>query len=802
MSPQKPAHPAPSTQAPSAHPRRAPTPDSVRRGTVILPVSARLGLVENVGSSPDPLAGSGSDLDDWKGVDGGKRGGRGETRLARELGKGDGVSKGLGGFQQEVLTDTTTGDELGTEPSSQDTFGISLNGVASPQKQQPQSNNLQTPSTPLATVPSALDGTPTRQSQQPRGRGGKFLKKPPGEKKAKNRTPKVKVQAAPKPVAVPATATGVGAGQAITPGPSRPTRATAATQTPKGTPSASASKPPQTPTTPSTPLDPKGKGKAVERRVLPARIRRATGGGAEGMRDVEEMIIDWVQRWGEPVTTPPDDMPILVTTISLDLLQPPVTTLFPSNPNAPTITLTPSRPSISNHPFPPADTASTTTGIVDHGGEQRLKKEEMIETPEWVMVKPGDDDMEEAREELGGGIGKAKVHTSPVKRLRKVHDEPEEDTSDAHYAGLHRKFEAFERRQRLREKEKLQFERYKMGNRIELLKQVAKPSWASIVSTILARGTSEWDAGRKKVEKEGEEWLRERLVKEGREVMKRYDELLPAESRKQKGDRHSSPSQTPEPSVLPARVAALRDPAFTSSKSSKRKRSSISLSAETAKEEETPKKAAKASNGQRRSQVFESGEYEEVTPSRRKNSIKTHQPPNISEPPALSVLPTAEPLFVPPLTASGMPVLVEAASRRELAIKEQEESKSRSGAPREGRLIKYEKTRISRRLDLVSPFGMPVPGVVEYKSEFTLTDEEDFWPIIAEREEKANQHRRQSLLNTPGTPGPGLGLMASSSDTTESGSSGAGGGSAQLQMSGMVGLVGVADAKVGDAVVL
>jgi hypothetical protein len=46
----------------------------------------------------------------------------------------------------------------------------------------------------------------------------------------------------------------------------------------------------------------KGKGKAPakpEKRVLPARIRRAAGGGAEGIRDLEEMIVDWLERWGE-----------------------------------------------------------------------------------------------------------------------------------------------------------------------------------------------------------------------------------------------------------------------------------------------------------------------------------------------------------------------------------------------------------------------------------------------------------------------------------------------------------------------
>ena len=38
--------------------------------------------------------------------------------------------------------------------------------------------------------------------------------------------------------------------------------------------------------------------KRPEKRVLPARVRRAPGGGAEGIRDLEEMIVDWLERWG------------------------------------------------------------------------------------------------------------------------------------------------------------------------------------------------------------------------------------------------------------------------------------------------------------------------------------------------------------------------------------------------------------------------------------------------------------------------------------------------------------------------
>lgn len=216
--------------------------------------------------------------------------------------------------------------------------------------------------------------------------------------------------------------------------------------TPNASPSLAST---STPTTASTSTDSKYKGKLIERRVLPARIRRAAGGGLEGMRDVEEMVVDWLQRWGEPVTIPPDRLPILLTTLPLEMLNPPPVFVPTSSSTSswqeqssggPPITLTPSRR------IDPASTEMVTlkmegTGkdaLVDVTGENMLGKDEMIETPGWVMVAPWEDDEQEAREELEngpflgsgtgtatgtGGIGKGKGIVSPVKRLRRMHDE-------------------------------------------------------------------------------------------------------------------------------------------------------------------------------------------------------------------------------------------------------------------------------------------------------------------------------------------------------------------------------------------
>lgn len=104
-----------------------------------------------------------------------------------------------------------------------------------------------------------------------------------------------------------------------------------------------------------------------------------------------------------------------------------------------------------------------------------------------------------------------------------------EDTSDAYYLSQHRKFEVFERRQRIREREKLVFERYKMRSRVDLLRNLPASQWATVVSAILARSDAgQWKRGREKLAAEGVDWLRRRLIREGKDVLGRYDQLLPS----------------------------------------------------------------------------------------------------------------------------------------------------------------------------------------------------------------------------------------------------------------------------------
>ncbi|KAL7425240.1 hypothetical protein Q5752_000928 [Cryptotrichosporon argae] len=319
-----------------------------------------------------------------------------------------------------------------------------------------------------------------------------------------------------------------------------------------------------------------GKEADAARRKLPARIRRATGGGAEGVRDLEEMIVDWLERWGEPSPAPPDDLALLLITTPLSALDPPCYTTA-AHPPVPAVTATPSLPASASTSTSPRGPAMVDVGVV--------LEQKVIETPSWVLVRAGDDDAEEARDELSASM------LSPTKRLRRG-PEAMEDTSDAYYAALHKRPEALERRQRIREREVLYFERHKMRARIELLRNMPDAQWATVVGAVLARGDSVSEAGqaagqdrdgpaagkdtqgaargaRVAVEEKGVGWLRKRLIKEGKEVVRRYDQLLPAVHKTARLSEGRPPSSSvssslsPPPSVpppaVPPRVAALRD---------------------------------------------------------------------------------------------------------------------------------------------------------------------------------------------------------------------------------------------------
>lgn len=238
-----------------------------------------------------------------------------------------------------------------------------------------------------------------------------------------------------------------------------------------------------------------------------------------------------------------------------------------------------------------------------------------------------------------------------------------------------------------------------------------------------------------------------------------------------------SPSVSPPPpAAVPARVSALRDAAPASTGSGRKRGSGIkvvkqttgrgSLASKRVKTEEneivpagdsplsetedvdmmeapTPSKPPKAPRTYKRQNL--------IMPSNERDTVKPDTAVTAPAPPSPSLSsgtpPPAppRPALVPPQSASGLPYLLEAASRRETSIEETLSSQARVAQGRTNRFIAREKTRASSRLGLVHPFGMPFPANVEWKSEFAITDVEDFWGVIAAREANRDRARRESL---------------------------------------------------------
>ncbi|EGN93100.1 hypothetical protein SERLA73DRAFT_189929 [Serpula lacrymans var. lacrymans S7.3] len=163
-----------------------------------------------------------------------------------------------------------------------------------------------------------------------------------------------------------------------------------------------------------------------QKRVLPSRSRR--GGPGIGSCDVDLMILDAQKRKLENEPLIPENTQFLLTTNSGELKQP--------------STSASSGFEINNHAY---------QRYFDRPDVLKAYREQLIiQTPEFSLLS------EDAS--VGG-------------RFRPRSSEEEStDTSDAAYEKRHRKYETFEKRQRLREKEKLKHEHYKLKERIEQLR--------------------------------------------------------------------------------------------------------------------------------------------------------------------------------------------------------------------------------------------------------------------------------------------------------------------------------------------
>ena len=124
---------------------------------------------------------------------------------------------------------------------------------------------------------------------------------------------------------------------------------------------------------------------------------------------------------GAPCDGPPDGLRLHITSLPLALVHPPTREEASSGANSETaLSSTPqieanatysvgqavASKSMPEHKAGGAKAETTTT---TSKGETRDK----IQTPSWTLVKPGQDDEEEARDEVSGGVLK-----SPLKRLR------------------------------------------------------------------------------------------------------------------------------------------------------------------------------------------------------------------------------------------------------------------------------------------------------------------------------------------------------------------------------------------------
>ncbi|KDQ15620.1 hypothetical protein BOTBODRAFT_54513 [Botryobasidium botryosum FD-172 SS1] len=202
--------------------------------------------------------------------------------------------------------------------------------------------------------------------------------------------------------------------------------------------------------------------KATEKkRVLPSRASRWAGNVlGPGSSVVDEMILDAQKRAAANKPILPNSAVFLLTTDSSAVA------------------------STSEVPYASVFDAPTVQNV--------CKAKEIIQTPEFTLM-PED-----------GTVGS---------RLRARRAEESSDTSDAVYINRHRKYETFEKRQRLREKEKLIHERYKLKERIEQLRSMEARTFG---------GGTEGEAKRRA------------MLRDAEELERRYDLLLPPEPRKGK----------------------------------------------------------------------------------------------------------------------------------------------------------------------------------------------------------------------------------------------------------------------------
>ncbi|KAH7916456.1 hypothetical protein BJ138DRAFT_1108819 [Hygrophoropsis aurantiaca] len=257
-----------------------------------------------------------------------------------------------------------------------------------------------------------------------------------------------------------------------------------------------------------------------QKRVLPSRSRR--GGPGIGSCDVDLMIIDAQKRRFENDPLIPADTQFILTTNSALV----------------------SGPSSSN---------ASALGLNVHANQryferpevlQAYRNQQLIQTPEYSLLS----------EDASVG-GRFRPRSS---------GEESADTSDAMYEKRHRKYETFEKRQRLREKEKLKHEQYKLRERIEQLKAMHGSAFLGLPASSfsLPPGAVEEveiddlpgaHVNGAAIHNEGER-RREELLEVAAKLEERYRTLLPSERKgleAKKDSRQPSVNIASTPEVRP-----------------------------------------------------------------------------------------------------------------------------------------------------------------------------------------------------------------------------------------------------------
>ncbi|KAH9059122.1 hypothetical protein EDB87DRAFT_830292 [Lactarius vividus] len=267
-------------------------------------------------------------------------------------------------------------------------------------------------------------------------------------------------------------------------------------------------------------------GAARPRRIMPSRSRR--GGPGVGISDVDTQILETLRRRRENDPLIPAHTQLLLTTDSTRV-----------------------------RTFGGGDAGSqlNTSAYERYFDKPEVirayREQQLIQTPEYTLLSE--------HEAVGG-------------RFRpRGQDDEGIDTSDAAYEKRHRKYETFEKRQRLREKEKLKHEQYKLKERIEQLRALEPSAFLHVADSFFTSSLcpppheagAEQDANAvpAQVHCDGE-WRKRQILDVANGLEARYRTLLDtAPSRAPELSTPTPAPATPAPAPVPPPKTATPVPA-------------------------------------------------------------------------------------------------------------------------------------------------------------------------------------------------------------------------------------------------